>query len=634
MSSSIVDKDSCALNRLQQCSLQEQKLTDNKLDLALLGPWEYWFDRGLFDFGDKFYAICGTNVSKEGRFLTLESYVKEFVHPEDKEIARNMLANLLDIQNLSMAEFRIIRRDKAVRTIRIWRVSWEELGNAKKIYGVVRDVTELKLLEEELLASRKQLSVAMKLATIGPWEYDLKTNLFKFSEEFYAVYGTALVKEGRYMTPEAYVREFVHPDDAKYVAEAIYDREPEIRSKRTEHRIIRRDGQVRTISVYSVISSRDDAGNILKICGGNQDITERVLMENALRESEGRQRATLNALPDLILRMDASGKLFDYRIPDNYSCYLARKTDTYERIDDLFCAPLANLVKKLVISSVRLGETQITNYSDLIYNTVCNFTIRTATINTNQVLVIIKDQTALYRAQREVQRLENLNLIGEMAASIGHELRNPLTTVRGYLQFLSRKEQYGELHDVFRVMIGELDRSNSIITELLALAKNKAVKLELININSIITAIYPLFAAEAIASNKVVFLELAPDLPEILVDQGDFKQLLLNLVRNGLEAMRDKGKLTISTIQDNTNVSLRVRDEGPGIPDSVLEKIGTPFITTKDTGTGIGLSICYSIAARHDAIIDYTTGPGGTEFIVRFNSEESFGKIPNNNIIT
>jgi len=591
--------------------------------LAHLGPWEYNLETNLFEFGDEFYAIYGTNVAREGRFMAADVYAREFVHPDDAwivdlEISKALL--LTERYYSAQLEHRIIRRDGEVRIIMVrGNVIKDAAGKIVKYYGVNQDITEQKAMEENLRASREKLSLAAELARLGPWEYNLETKLFEFGDEFYAIYGTDVAREGRFMATDVYVKEFVHPDDlGVFEAEKQKARLSSGQPYQLEHRIIRRDGEVRTI-VVRVRVIRDAAGKIIKYYGANQDITERTQAEQALRESEERHNAILNALPDMLFRINPAGILLDYRIPDQYWRYLVKTTAKYSTIYDILPLPLAQRVKEMVISSVNLGKTKLAEYADPINGIVCSLQMRTAAINKKEVLVIIQDQTKLYRARRELQRLDSLDLIGKMAAGIGHEVRNPLTTVRGYLQFLSGKEQFKNHAEMFDIMIDELDRSNAIITEFLALSKNKAVKLEPKNLNSIITAIYPLLEVDAIAENKSICLELDDNIPPINVDESEIRQLIINFVRNGLEAMTGKGKLTIKTGRDDRHVMLVVRDNGTGIPESIMEQIGTPFVTTKDHGTGLGLSVCYSIAARHQATIELKTDKDGTEFTVRFN---------------
>lgn len=219
--------------------------------------------------------------------------------------------------------------------------------------------------------------------------------------------------------------------------------------------------------------------------------------------------------------------------------------------------------------------------------------------------------------EKELARLESLNLVGEMAASISHEIRNPLTTVRGFLQFLSEKIESQNYQEYFQLMIQELDRANSIITEFLSLAKNRPIRLEEHDLNQIIRALSPLIEANAIVSNQTFTIQ-TEDLPLLKVDEKEIRQLILNLIRNAIEAMKDEGHLLLKTAHSEDEVILSIQDTGPGIEPTVLEKMGTPFISTKENGTGLGLAVCYSIALRHNAVIQAESTPSGTTFMVRF----------------
>jgi two-component system, sporulation sensor kinase E len=219
--------------------------------------------------------------------------------------------------------------------------------------------------------------------------------------------------------------------------------------------------------------------------------------------------------------------------------------------------------------------------------------------------------------EKQIARLDQLNIIGEMAAGIAHEVRNPMTTVRGFLQMLAKKEHDSPHASFYSIMIEELDRANGIISEFLSLAKNKAVNLKYANLNDIITAILPLLKADATVSNKDIVLELS-EIPDLFIDEKEIRQIILNMVRNGLEAMKEKGEVRIRTYCEDNLVIMAIADQGPGIKAEILENIGIPFQTTKDNGTGLGLPVCYSIAARHNAKISVETGPDGTEFFVKF----------------
>ncbi len=234
------------------------------------------------------------------------------------------------------------------------------------------------------------------------------------------------------------------------------------------------------------------------------------------------------------------------------------------------------------------------------------------------LLSVVMDITDRRKLEIEMTRLDRLNLVGEVAASIGHEIRNPMTTVRGYLQLLQNREKYCEDQSIFALMIEELDRANEIITEFLSLTNNDQVRLRLQNLNTIVVNIFPLIQANVIAQDKHVRL-IMEDLPDLMLDDKEIRQILLNLVCNGLEAMPEGGILSIRTFVEDGYAVLAIQDEGEGIDLKTLGKIGTPFFTTKEKGTGLGLAVCYRIAARHRARIDIETGIDGTTFYVRFS---------------
>ncbi len=221
------------------------------------------------------------------------------------------------------------------------------------------------------------------------------------------------------------------------------------------------------------------------------------------------------------------------------------------------------------------------------------------------------------RIEHEVVKLERLNIIGQLAAGLGHEVRNPMTTIRGFLQMLQSKTDLLTYKSYFDLMIQELDRTNSIITGFLSLAKNKPTELRRQSINDLLENLFPLLLADAYIQGKICVFDPG-DVADLDIDTNEITQLVLNLARNGLEAMPPNGCLTISTFVAGQCIVLSVRDEGAGIEAEALSKLGTPFFTTKESGTGLGLPMCFSIADRHNAVIEVASNPHGTTFLVRF----------------
>ncbi|WP_188398320.1 ATP-binding protein [Sporomusa sp. GT1] len=232
---------------------------------------------------------------------------------------------------------------------------------------------------------------------------------------------------------------------------------------------------------------------------------------------------------------------------------------------------------------------------------------------------IIRDITARRELEHDVSRLDRLNTVGQMAANVAHEIRNPLTTVKGYLQLFQRKSNFASYQEQFNLLISELDRANLIIQEYLSLCQNKSRELKSFQLNQIIQDIYPLLKAAANATSKDVCYNAAPT-PAVCLDEKEIRQLLLNLVRNGLEAMEPGGTVTLKTYVENGDVVLSVQDQGKGIPQHILDNIGKPFLTTKENGTGLGLAVIYRIVSDHRATIQVDSGPLGTTFKVIFKN--------------
>ena len=251
----------------------------------------------------------------------------------------------------------------------------------------------------------------------------------------------------------------------------------------------------------------------------------------------------------------------------------------------------------------------------------------TALISSRKILIngepcwlhVSTDITEKKRLDAELARLSALNLVGEMAASIGHEVRNPMTTVRGYLQLFQRKAEFLPYNDRLVTMIDEIDRANAIITQFLSLAKNKITHMEQGNLNTVVETLFPLMQADALLMGQQLEMNSAP-IPDTVLDEAEIRQLILNMFRNAMEAMDLFGVVRIRTYATDDTVVLEISDTGKGIPPEIRDKLGTPFFTTKESGTGLGLAVCYRVAQRHGATIDIDTSPAGTTFSIRFKA--------------
>lgn len=234
-------------------------------------------------------------------------------------------------------------------------------------------------------------------------------------------------------------------------------------------------------------------------------------------------------------------------------------------------------------------------------------------------MAIAKDIAEQERLQKEMERMDRLKLLGKMAASLAHEIRNPLTVIRSFAQILMTKTEE-PFQKSFNLILQELDRANQVIGDFLSLARNKSVEKSLCNLNSIISDIYPLLEADALKRDLKIDLKLEENLPNLCLSQKGIKQLLLNLSCNGMDAMNKGGCLTLSTSFQEDGVQLSISDTGCGIPEEKLDNLFEPFHTTKESGTGLGLPVCLSIVEQHGAKIDVQSEKSsGTTFIIKFS---------------
>lgn len=226
------------------------------------------------------------------------------------------------------------------------------------------------------------------------------------------------------------------------------------------------------------------------------------------------------------------------------------------------------------------------------------------------LLFIISDLTEQRREEERNQLLSKFSLVGEMAATLAHEVKNPMTSIRGLAQLL-KESANPELEHLYDLMIEEIDRANSLLTNFLNLAKQNHPKREEIDLVKIMNSCLALIKGELI--NKNIRLETRIDNNcRCTGDPYQLRQALLNLLRNACEAMSGDGCLTVETCLNGDQVNIYIRDTGPGISPSLKEKIMKPFFTTKDGGTGLGLSVSQRIIRDHGGrmIIESHEGEG------------------------
>lgn len=256
-----------------------------------------------------------------------------------------------------------------------------------------------------------------------------------------------------------------------------------------------------------------------------------------------------------------------------------------------------------------------------------NFRVNAVPIRNGQrkiigALAVYQDITELSAMENELSHMERLRLVGQMAASITHEIRNPLAVVRGFVQLLIEKTEDRTQREYYRLILEELDRAGGIVNDFLSLAQNRVVERSPLDLSSLVKGLAPLLLADTNLRGIELQLRLADELPTLRMNPKEIKQLIINLARNSMEAMPKGGTLTILTQRIGNQVLLQIEDTGCGIPKHLLDKLFQPFYTTKKTGTGLGLAVCQSIVERHGGTISVESEEGrGTVFTAAFPAE-------------
>ena len=204
--------------------------------------------------------------------------------------------------------------------------------------------------------------------------------------------------------------------------------------------------------------------------------------------------------------------------------------------------------------------------------------------------------------------MEKLALAGEIAAGIAHEIRNPLTVIQGYIQLIASKcQKHCNTEESFILLLDELRRANTIISDFLRFSRPDKPKQQVLQLNEIIEASASLLYSESLRTGVQLTLKLASNLPKLSVDRDQMLQVFLNLLTNAIQAMPSGGMLSVLTTHNEHHVIIKIADTGFGMSKEILERIFSPFYTTKENGTGLGLAITRNIIMAHSGTIEVTS---------------------------
>ncbi len=270
-----------------------------------------------------------------------------------------------------------------------------------------------------------------------------------------------------------------------------------------------------------------------------------------------------------------------------------------EKFNDM-ASQLSQLFERVSAASKQLGQTSLEDKESLLLEEAIN------------TMEDIFERTKL---QQELQRAEKMNAIGQLAASVAHEIRNPMTVVKGFLQIFLSKDMSEEDHMYLKLMIEELNRAETIINDYLSLAKPDVGKLEIIEGSEMTEQVMDLMSSYAMMSKNISLHTEIKDHVKIRGNKSELKQVLINILKNGIEAMGDGGKLSMTLEKQGDFGVFIIKDTGIGMTAEELSRLGTAFYSLKERGTGMGLMVCYQIVERMKGQIKVSSKKGeGTIF--------------------
>ncbi|MFZ5909917.1 MAG: PAS domain S-box protein [Chloroflexota bacterium] len=506
-------------------------------------------------------------------------------------------------------------------------------GKIDSILAVVENITERKRAEQALqeAEARYRALVEQIPAIIYRDSVEQTGQTLYISPQIETVLG--YVPE-EWMADKDFWIEIMHPDDRERVSAAYEHANETGQSFEAEYRLVRPDGREAWIRDEAALIY-GPSGSPLFWQGILLDITARKRAEQALRESEERQRTILESMLDNVVLLDAEGRI-------QYINHVSPGLDEKEVLgsDWLMWLEEADreIAEQAIQRTVDSGEVTEIEYRAVGPGRGMTWFrvrfVRMPGTSAQKVLLIATDiserrqaeeQLARYterleeivdertrelrEAQEKLVRQERLAVLGQLAGSIGHELRNPLGVIANAVYFLkmSQPEADDRVKEYLDIIENETRGSDKIVTDLLDFTRVKSLDQAPVSVSQAAQATLDRHPAPPPVE---VTLDIPPDLPPAYADPRHVEQILGNLVTNACQAMTNGGELTIAAIADGDMILISVRDTGVGIPQENMDKVFEPLFTTKSRGIGLGLAVSRKLAEANGGQLEAQSEAG------------------------
>jgi PAS domain S-box-containing protein len=604
---------------------KEQALRDSEERMSLAAKaagfivWSWDIARDEVWLSDKDRALFGFSQSEK---LNAER-VRSVVYPEDRHLVSQLVQNSLTTEKELEAEYRIVLGDSKVRWVtRRGRVEFDGNGEPTWERGVLMDITELKGKEEALREFEERVVLAAETAHLGVWELDTATGEIWMSDSARSLFG---LDSNTHLTHDV-LQNRLHPDDRARRDSAVKAAIENYGEYELEYRTVLPDGSLRWIGGRGRCVRK---GNSTHLIGVSIDITER-------KQAEEKFRLAVEASPSGIVLVDSEGKivlvnahveeLFGYRREE----LVGKLVDILvpERLRAIHPAHRGKFVAKPEAVVIGAGRELFARRKD---GSEFPVEIGLNPIDTPDgmlVLAAVVDISARKIAEaealqhrEELGHLSRVAVMGEMAASIAHELNQPLSGIISNAsagqRFIDRGNvDLREMRDLLADIIADGRRAGDVIRGVRSMVKKSETARHRMDLNKVVMKVVHLVKPDALLRSCTLETVLAPDLPAIEADPTQLQQVLINLVINAFDAMRDTPldgrKVVIATERSGDGtICTSVRDYGVGISEEKRGRLFEQFFTTKAEGLGMGLSIVRSIVESHGGTVTAENADGG-----------------------
>jgi PAS domain S-box-containing protein len=547
------------------------------------------------------------------------------VHREDAASVKETFERASQDGNNFEHEYRLVMPDSAVKYVHVVGHAERDESGELEFVGAVMDVTAAKQAEEALRRSEGYLADAQSLTRTGSWAWNVATRQSVYwSQENYRLFG--FDSEGGIPSDEAFYQR-VHPEDRDRVRKEVFLERPDEGSDfDVDFRIVLPSGAIKYIRSTGH-PVRNISGDLLEYVGTSIDVTERKRGEQATRLLA----AVVESSHDAIVSKDLDGiitswntgaeRLFGYAaeeavgqnitliIPpdrrDEERAIVERLTRG-ERIDHFETVRMRKngslLDVALTISPMKDAEGRIVGASKLA----------------RDITERKHAEEALRQAQADLAYMSRVTTMGELTASLAHEIRQPIsaavTNAKTCLRWLGRDEpDVAEACEAASRIVKDVTRAADIIGGISSLFKKGALQPELVDVNELIREMIVLLRSEASRYSISIRTELAEGLPKVMADRVQLQQVFMNLMLNGIDAMKETSggsELAIKSEAHDGQLLISISDTGVGLPPEQGDQIFRAFFTTKDDGTGMGLPISRSIIESHGGRLWGTSSSG------------------------